>query len=273
MTIFEIDARTFMLVQFPFSLIAIGSGYLFLVRPHQRRLTHALDTDASSHRRALMALAPLLIVLTFLFGVPLLPGPWRSADADPQTVKLLTVLAGLLVATIVIAYDELRQRRETPGAPFPMFRSLREWKSQSILLSLAGVLTFKSMLDYSGLLPLAGDEFTASGVPLVVAVALLPLLAGLVTGIAVGFTGAAFPLIVVLMQTPGSGLTPFATLVLAYGFGYMGMMLSPVHLCLLVTRDYFKSDVPRIYRHIMPCAAAVMVYSILAYLVLHAIGV
>jgi hypothetical protein len=87
-----------------------------------------------------------------------------------------------------------------------------------------------------------------------------------------GFTGASFPLVVGLMAAPGSGLTPLATLVLAYGFGYMGMMLSPVHLCLLVTRDYFSSSMLAIYRQVAPCIAAVLVFCLASYFLLSAFG-
>jgi len=103
-------------------------------------------------------------------------------------------------------------------------------------------------------------------------VAALPFLAGFVTGIALGFTGISFPLIVGLMSAEASTLTPWATLVLAYGFGYMGMMLSPVHLCLLVTKDHFGASLFAVYRQIMPCIAVVLLYSVLAHVLLNTVG-
>jgi hypothetical protein len=33
--------------------------------------------------------------------------------------------------------------------------------------------------------------------------------------------------------------------VLAYGAGFMGQMLSPVHVCLVVTNQYFKTSLLR----------------------------
>jgi hypothetical protein len=46
---------------------------------------------------------------------------------------------------------------------------------------------------------------------------------------------------------------------LAYVSGYVGMMLSPVHICLLVTKDYFKASLAASYLHIYKPAAAVLV--------------
>jgi len=87
-----------------------------------------------------------------------------------------------------------------------------------------------------------------------------------------GFSGTAFPLVVELMNAPGSGLYPLSTLVLAYGFGYTGMMFSPVHICLLVTKDYFSSNLAGVYRRILPCGAVILVFSMMASALPHAFG-
>lgn len=131
---------------------------------------------------------------------------------------------------------------------------------------------FQSLLEDSRLLPTASRELMDAGFPVVLLVAGLPLLAGLITGLASGFAGLAFPLIVGLMSQAGAGLTPMATLALAFGFGYMGMMLSPIHLCLLVTRDYFSSSLIPIYRQILPCAAVMLAFSLVLHGVFRAFG-
>jgi len=128
------------------------------------------------------------------------------------------------------------------------------------------------MLEKSGLLPAAGKELVSSGIPLVIAVAILPFLGGMITGIASGFTGTAFPLLVGLMNTEGSGLTPLSTLVLGYGFGYVGLLLSPVHLCLLVTRDYFSATLSKVYMQLLPGVAVILIYSIVVHFVLRVLG-
>jgi hypothetical protein len=59
---------------------------------------------------------------------------------------------------------------------------------------------------------------------------------------------------------------------LAYTFGYMGMMLSPVHLCLLVTKDYFKASLLRSYRYIIRPILAVMLASVVLFLCIRALS-
>jgi len=275
-SLFEMDTRVFMAVQFPFTLVAAAAGYLFLVRPHLAEAPTAETMVAGNNLRAFMTLLPLITVVGALFVFPPFLRQVMPA-ATAQVQKLSCVLLGLVLGMVVISVDEFRQRRQAAAKGeeierVRLFATAFKPKSLGILLMLAGVMVFKALLMTSELLPTASRELIESGIPLAVAIALLPFIAGVVTGVAVGFTAASFPLVVGLMAAEGSGLTPWATLILAYGFGYMGMMLSPVHLCLLVTREYFSARLVDVYRTISPCVLSVALYSLLAHVVLNALG-
>jgi len=49
-------------------------------------------------------------------------------------------------------------------------------------------------------------------------------------------------------------------MMLAYGAGFAGVMLSPVHLCLVVTKNYFNAGFSGIYRMLVP-ASLVLILS------------
>jgi hypothetical protein len=86
---------------------------------------------------------------------------------------------------------------------------------------------------------------------------ILPFLAGFITGIAVGFVGTSFPLIIPMF--PENSLVGYlASAALAFTFGFMGMMLSPVHLCFLVTKDYYGANLVKSYRYLLLPALSVM---------------
>jgi hypothetical protein len=85
----------------------------------------------------------------------------------------------------------------------------------------------------------------------------MPFLSGFITGIALGFVGASFPLIIPMFQTPDL-IDYLSSAMLAYTFGYIGMILSPVHLCLLVTKDYYKASLLKSYLVIVKPSITVM---------------
>lgn len=274
LSLFDMDVRTFIAAQSPYTLVTLVAGYVFLIRRHAPAMQGAVPGAVGNPRRAFMTILPLLVVIGSLFVfTPLLDALMPAVSA--QMRKMWTVLLGLVFATAVIFIDEYTERRAAGGAAGKrtrLFSAVLSGRSLTVLFTLTGIMIFKFMLEASALLPLASEELVASGIPVAVAVAGLPFLAGMVTGTAVGFSGVSFPLVVGLLGAEASGLTPLATLVLAYGFGYMGMMLSPVHLCLLVTRDYFNASIPAIFRLIAPCALVVSLYSLAAYAVLSFLG-
>ena len=100
----------------------------------------------------------------------------------------------------------------------------------------------------------------------------MPFLAGLVTGIGVGYAAASFPLVVGLLHADGSGLTPMSTVALAMSFGYTGMMLSPVHLCMIMSRDYFSAPSGPVYRLVVPYLGVIAATGIVLFLLFRALG-
>ncbi|NVL89999.1 MAG: DUF401 family protein, partial [Desulfobacterales bacterium] len=47
--------------------------------------------------------------------------------------------------------------------------------------------------------------------------------------------------------------------------GYVGVLLSPLHICLVITCTYFRVDLPRIYRKLWVACAAVAVAGALSF--------
>lgn len=266
MSIFDIPTWRFFAVQVPFTAVAVGAGYCLLIRRYVGRLTDDAAPADGNHRGAALVFGPLVIVVLCAMVLPGLLSTWFPAMA-PQMRKLTGVLVGLVIG-LAAALAFGRHAAGDEGGGFRLFAGLLKRKSLNVIFTLIGVLVFKHMLDRAGLVPTASTELMTSGIPVSVAVAVLPFLAGLVTGLALGFAGVSFPLVVGLMAVEGLGLRPLSTLVLAYGFGYMGMMLSPIHLCFLVSKDYFGTSHFPVYRRLLPCAATVLAYTILAHVML-----
>ncbi len=90
----------------------------------------------------------------------------------------------------------------------------------------------------------------------------LPLLAGVLTGLAIGFVGATFPL---LASLAGGGTTWAVSL--AFGAGFVGVLLSPVHVCLVLTREYFSARMNGIYRRMLVPGVIVLAVAMGQYLI------
>jgi len=265
LSIFTLDTWQFFSLQVPFTVISLLCGWFFLLHRHLEVLADDIAPENQESGRLFTVLLPLGIVVLCTLLLPgavkyLLPG------SSPTSDKLLAMLIGLLVSLVVIGRTI---RRDSNG--FHLFSNLLSDKTANVVFTLGGVMIFQAMLDSSFLLPQAGMQLSSSRMPVEIVVAFLPFLAGLVTGIAIGFAGPAFPLVVGLVSVDPS-ISQASALVLAFAMGYVGMMLSPVHLCYILTRRYFTAGLFSTYYYLIPCVISIAVWGILVHIFLRCMG-
>lgn len=125
-----------------------------------------------------------------------------------------------------------------------------------------GVIVFKDTMIQSGSVKELSDFFFSSGVPSILLVSFLPFFVGLLTGVTQAFVGVSFPLLLGIFGNPIN----LNMVALAYISGFVGVLASPVHLCLVLTRQYFKADWGKIYSMLAPSSALVLGVAFLVYI-------
>jgi hypothetical protein len=166
-------------------------------------------------------------------------------------VKLYVALGAVVLA--LCAFWRLHPR--------DLWRVVRYGVSLQVVGLIFGVMFLKTMMQATGSVESLSADFTAWGVPLVPTLIALPMITGLLTGLTIGFVGATFPLLVSL---PG-GAEPGA-IALAFCAGFVGVLLSPVHVCLVLTREYFHAPMGPLYRRMLVPSALLVATALGVYL-------
>lgn len=135
-----------------------------------------------------------------------------------------------------------------------------------ILFLLYAVMLFKTVLDTTGAAHSLFDQMQALGMPHAVILILLPLLIGFSTGLSSAMVGISIPLLTPFIVTGGA--VDGAALLLAYGAGGIGYLLSPLHLCLVLSAEYYHARLSWVYRYLVPPALAVLMALALLYPIL-----
>jgi len=259
-SLFGITSWKLFLLHLPLTIAAVVSGWFFILRPafrKEREAACAVETQKTgSLKSALSESASIIVVILVIFGV----GPILSAARiDGIPAKYWPVVFGMAAGIIWLsAAAKLDLRRM---AEFIFTRH-----QVSMLLMAAGVMMFRDMLMAVDAFTQAKLDLATYHVPAIVVIAALPFISGFVLGLAVGFVGASFPLVISLL--PAAVMhseARLAYLTFAYAFAYAGMMISPVHLCLIVTKDYFKADFLGIYRWLLAPTAMIVVTGVLLF--------
>jgi len=230
-------------IQFPLTLLAVIVGILFFLLPIKRH-----PEDKKGRKREWNALLrftasiwPIILVIALVLFA---------------SIDLLWSLL-LVVALMIVVYR-------------PRFSECRDVMKKSgiakILLILLAVMLFKGALTDTGAvyaLPNALNSLNISPVFLVIAV---PFIVGFMSGITVAFVGISYPILLPVLKTT-TGIDPGLTM-LAFAAGFAGTLLSPMHLCLVLSAEYFKADLSRVLRRLYLPVGLVLGGAFLLYMVI-----
>lgn len=217
-----------------FTLIMIISGYIVIFRNTDN---HSFDwkTSVRNFHVLLKDLWFTGIIFLFIF------------------MKYPVYLALMLCCIIVVLSHRMKIK--------DVFSSIRKSISPEVLLTIYMVYFFQRILEIS--LISGRIQSFIGNMPdsaLVICV-VFPFITGYLTGITTSYVGICFPI-----------LLPFFSVnewfaVIAYTSGFAGVLLTPVHLCLSLTVNSFRTDFRKVYLFIIPLSAILILTSIVLYFI------
>lgn len=245
-TLSGIPLKTIILYQAPFSILNVITGIivtlLYFKRHHiKREIPKVIHSFYWTVRNFLEGVWPLLliIVLFFFLSVPL-------HITLPLTAAVLTITARMKIKEI-----------------FKMFFSR---SSGRIVVLVAAVMVFQRMIEISN----AFTTLSHIGMSLGMVVAVIFLVSfsmGFLTGVNTAFIAIAYPILLPLIKNlPAAHFLPLSLYVFVIGFA--GILVSPLHLCLVLTNEYFKSNLYKVYYYLLPPGIVLAVVSTVLALVL-----
>ncbi len=230
-TIYGCSIKAVVIHNFLLSAVAITGGVIWgLWGLKQKGRISQQGRDLSGYGGFIYAVLPLVVLLGLVLGLQLEMSP------------------SLLVAIILCV---VMYRIKMPTLWKICLKNIN-WPMLGIVLA---VMYFKFAIEASGAMTQLTQDFQRIHVSTLGVAIVLPFLIGLLTGMTLPYVGITFPIIV--SMSPALSLLP-----LAYASGYCGEMLSPMHLCFVMTRDYFKSNWAGVYQRLVPVTAMVFVASL-----------
>ena len=233
----SLPVSAFMRAQWPLTLAAIvGGGIVVWVR-FPKNSTNGANPDK---RKSLLTFA------RSIWPVALIVVATMALDVD----LLITLPATLVLLALVTRFS----RAQT----WDVIRKGLDWR---IALVLVGAMIFKGVMESTGIVEHVSDTLGSAGVPPVALIATVPFIVGLATGITVAAFSISVPIVLPFLMVGGSVHLPYV--VLMYAGGLTGLMLSPVHLCLILTRAYFGADWWKTMQPVLFAQAVVLAVAVL----------
>ena len=169
---------------------------------------------------------------------------------EEHNVKEVTLaLAPIIFNFILIVFADINPAISMGIITFAMFfvlyfsnrvvnikKVLTDAWDKKLIMNVMSILFFIQILTYTKTLQGVVDVLTQSSLPLAVIIGIISLIIGILTGISQGHVAMVMPLVAAV--APNDVNMACVAMVL----GVAGQMITPTHLCLIVTLDYFKAD-------------------------------
>lgn len=232
------------LANMAYALAVVATGFLYSMRGVGKQTVPsktATDTKTENKRKARIKGASFLPIIAILLLVVAL------------RVELHYALLYITIPLFLFYRYPVKE----------VLRVTRHGFTRNVFILIFGVMLFKETMEASGAVTNLSHFFVVQGIPTPPIICLLPFIVGMLTGVTVGYVGGAFPLL--LSLTGGSSL---ADISLAFAIGFIGVLLSPVHLCLILTKEYFKADLWGVYKKMIPASIIIFIVAIIEYLII-----
>lgn len=263
LTLTHSTAGTFALYQAPLGLIMIFSGILIFLKEPGKFFKKTDINKKGGFTGLVKALKPIWIILSVWTALAMCI-KFSGISLHPAAARYLPITAGITAAIIASA-------RQGKTGIAQLMKFLKDRKIYEIGALILAVMTFQHMLKHVDAAPGIAAELSAHKVPVMLIMLILPFIAGMVTGLAIGFVGTSFPIILGLLEAmPELGsIRPY--IAIAYAFGHLGQMLSPLHLCHIVSNQYFNAPFRAVYPYLLPPAILTGTLSLLYFVILKAL--
>ncbi len=248
-TLARLDLWVFVLCLFPMTVVAVAAGYLSLGLPGHLTSSEKTASEKSSPRPSpstfLRELTPIAVAIVgglslgFLFS--------ETLPSSVSVTKELGLILALILSILWVWRTNGFSGKQCLGI-------LKRRQLLQMFYMVAAILVFKEILEDSRAVQAISRELLDGHIPLVPISVILPFLVGMVAGITIAFVGTTFPILISLIHSFGESPWILGYMMLALASGFIGVLLSPLHLCLLLSNEYFGTSMGPVFRRLLiPC--------------------
>jgi len=219
-------------VSYPLSMAALAGGILLgLIGIPRQRSERLGGSNGKAWRDLLNSVWPLLLVILLVVVFK---------------INMLFSLAGIIVLFVAMKRIPPTEWSDALKRSFP----LRTFSA------IFGVMIFKQVVEDAGAVEAVPGAMANLGLPALAVSFLVPHLCGVLTGTAPAALALSVPLVAPLLDS--ASVDSVVGGVWMFAGSFTGVLISPLHLCLALTQDYFGATWLRLYRAILPATALVI---------------
>ena len=217
----------------PLLVIMWVIGYV-LALMHSKHHTNK-DNDSSFSFNDIKPLLPIIIPIILAVGIR------------------LDIMLSILVGVVILIYL-------TRPTTLVLLNTLKDKRIYCVLFTVFSAMLMKNVIKESGLSLAISKALTLFNLPDVIYIMGIVIPLGFFMGTPLGTIALAISILSDIV----TGNPRTASLV--YIVAFLSYLVSPTHLCLILTIKYYKAQTLKVYKYLIPAVAVTLLFALLLYL-------
>ncbi|MGF7184696.1 hypothetical protein GGQ84_000780 [Desulfitispora alkaliphila] len=235
-----ISVWDFIIIQTPAILIGVVvAWWVFFPKGDREKYITVEKEDPTAVRELGMSILPLGVVL--IMALPL---------------GISFVVALIVGITLTLITD---RRNQVSGVMEKIKKSVLPGVNLKLAFAIVAIMVFQHTVREVGAVTVLAQMMTDLGMPLFPLVLAISFITGFSTGSNIAAVGATFAVFMPMLSE--QVMLPYLSLI--YVISLVGYMVSPLHLCLVVTNDYFESEPKELLKRTRIPIVALVLWSIM----------
>jgi integral membrane protein (TIGR00529 family) len=242
----NIDIYELIVANFPAFIAFIIIGLIFL-KFYIKKIPTPKSKPKKDYRGLVYLLPPVLPIIVYILFFSILTAiDIKNIKDFQRSIFILGVIFSIISLYYLVKIDWKKY-----------FKIIKQSVSLNLAFAIIGIMIFRQMIEVS-----ESNEIIASiigGLPFhpILIVIIVPLVMGLITGYNFGAIALSYFLVEPLLEFTGINIIGFASLIFISSL--VGYLISPIHLCNVVSSEYLKTDTTRMYRMYIPAVVFLMI--------------
>jgi len=220
----KVEIQEVILVHFPLTIATVIVGFVWEYKNLRKDTTLINKKDILLNLKKLFfGVWPILLIIIMVLGTK---------------TDLLVSLVIVILSLVFLNVNKLSLKI--------LKEIIRNDIDLNVVILIVSIMIFKRMLQVSGGVEIIPGAFAKLGIHPFIVLFIIPFFIATMTGLGTAALGIGLPVLLPIIIVQGETNLYYA--MLAFTGSFSGVMISPMHLCLVVTKNYFKADMGKIYK-------------------------
>jgi integral membrane protein (TIGR00529 family) len=202
--------------------------------------------DNEKRYNGLLYITPVVAPVIFYFIL----GPLGL----PQSLVFITGVSISIIILYILVRIPLKD----------YIRIIKQSLTIRLFSAILGIMIFRRMFEAANAHVIISDLIGGLTLPSLIVIIMVPLLFGFITGYNLTAIALSYFLVQPFMLPAGLSILGFTSIV--YMSSLIGYLISPIHLCNVLSSNYLSIDPTRIYRLFIPAALSVLTIQVIVVL-------